>query len=51
MEMDIYRESDMEHHIATILVCYGGPDDLEPKMASKLQKSSDFGEIWISSRL
>ena len=23
----------MQHHMATILVCYGGPDDFEPKMA------------------
>ena len=32
----------MQHHMATILVCYGGPDDFEPKMAATIQKSS----IW-----
>ena len=41
----------MQHHMATILVCYGGPDDFEPTMASKIQKSSDLGEIWFPSRL
>ena len=41
----------MQHHMATILVCYGGPYDFEPKMASKIQKSSDLGEIWLPSRL
>jgi hypothetical protein len=30
----------MLHHMATILVCYGG--HFEPKMAAKIQKSSDF---------
>jgi hypothetical protein len=35
----------MLHHMATILVCYGG--HLEPKMATKIQKSSDLGEIWF----
>jgi hypothetical protein len=29
--------------MATILVCYGG--HFEPKMAAKIQKSSDLGEI------
>jgi hypothetical protein len=33
----------MLHHMATILVCYGGY--FESKMAAKVQKSSDFGEI------
>ena len=27
----------MQHHMATILVCYGGPDDFEPTMASKIK--------------
>jgi hypothetical protein len=31
------------------LVCYGG--HLESKMATKIQKSSDLGEIWFPSRL
>ena len=31
------------------LVCYGG--HLESKMAAKIQKSSDLGEIWFPSRL
>jgi hypothetical protein len=29
--------------MVTILVCYGG--HFEPKMAAKIQKSSDLGEI------
>jgi hypothetical protein len=29
----------MLHHMATILVCYGG--HFEPKMVAKIQKSSD----------
>ena len=41
----------MQHHMATILVCYGGPDDFEPKMAPTIQKSSDLGDIWFPSRL
>jgi hypothetical protein len=45
MEMDIYREYDMLHHMATILVCSGG--HFEPKMAPKIQKSSNLGEIWF----
>jgi hypothetical protein len=49
MEMDIYRKSDMLHHMATILVCYGG--HFESKMAAKVQKSSDLDEIWFPSRL
>ena len=32
-------------HMATILVCYGG--HLEPKMVAKIQRCSDFGEIWF----
>jgi hypothetical protein len=43
MEMNIYREQDMLHHMATILVCYGG--HFESKMAAKIKKSSDVGEI------
>jgi hypothetical protein len=39
MEMDIYREQDMLHHIATISVCYGGHFD--SKMTTKIQKSSE----------
>ena len=35
MEMDIYREQDMLHHMATILVCYGG--HFESKMAVKIK--------------
>jgi hypothetical protein len=31
------------------LVCYGG--HFESKMAIKIQKSSDLGEIWFPSRL
>ena len=45
--MDIYREYDMLHHIATISVCYGG--HFESKMTAKI--SSDLGEIWFPSRL
>ena len=41
--MNIYREQDMLHHMATILVCYGG--HFESKMAAKIKKSSDVGEI------
>ena len=41
----------MQHHMATILVCYADPDDFEPTMASKIQKSSDLGEIWFPSIL
>ena len=41
----------MHQHMATILVCYGGPDDFEPKIATTIQKSSDLGEIWFPSRL
>jgi hypothetical protein len=33
----------MLHHMATILVCYGG--HFEQKMVAKIQKSSDLGEI------
>jgi hypothetical protein len=33
----------MLHHMATILVCYGG--HFESKMAAKIQKSSDLDEI------
>jgi hypothetical protein len=39
----------MLHHISTILVCYGG--HFEPKMAAKIKKISDLGEIWFPSRL
>ena len=39
----------MLHHMATILVCYGG--HFESKMAAKIQKSSDLGKIWFPSRL
>jgi hypothetical protein len=35
--------------MATILVWHGGY--FEPKMAAKIQKSSDLGEIWLPSRL
>jgi hypothetical protein len=49
MEMDIYREYDMLHHIATISVCYGG--HFESKMTANIQKSSDLNEIWFPSRL
>jgi hypothetical protein len=35
----------MLHHMATILVCYGG--HFESKMATKIQKSSDLGKIWF----
>ena len=33
----------MLHYMGNILVCYGG--HFEPKMADKIQKSSDLGEI------
>jgi hypothetical protein len=46
MEMDIYREYDMLHHMATILVCYGG--HFEPKMAAKIQKILRFGGNLVS---
>ena len=39
----------MLHHMATILVCYGG--HFESKMAVKIQKSSDLGKICLPSRL
>jgi hypothetical protein len=39
----------MLHHMATILICYGG--HFEPKMAAKIQKSSYLDEIWFASRL
>ena len=39
----------MLHHMATILVWYGG--HFESKMATKIQKSSDLGKIWFPSRL
>jgi hypothetical protein len=39
----------MLHHMATILVCYGG--HFESKMSAKIQKSSDLDEIWLPSRL
>ena len=39
----------MLHHIVTILVRYGG--HFESKMTTKIQKSSDLGEIWFPSRL
>ena len=42
--MDIYKEQDMLHHMATILVYY------ESKMVAKIQKSSDLGEICLPSR-
>ena len=38
----------MLHHIATISVCYGG--HFESKMTTKIQKSSDLGEIWYYYR-
>ena len=38
----------MLHHMATILVSYDG--HFESKMATKVQKSSDLGEIWFPSR-
>ena len=38
----------MLHHIATISVCYGG--HFESKMTAKIQKSSDFGDIWYYYR-
>jgi hypothetical protein len=48
MEMDIYREEDMLHHMATISVCYGG--HFESKMTAKIQKSSRFGQNLVSFR-
>jgi hypothetical protein len=36
----------MLDHMATMLVCYGG--NFESKLAAKIQKSSDVGEIWFS---
>ena len=39
----------MLHHIAIISVCYGG--HFESKIAAKIQKSSNLGEIWFPSRL
>ena len=39
----------MLHHMATILVCYGG--HFQSKMANKIQKSSDLDEIWFPNRL
>ena len=39
----------MLHHMATMLVCYGG--HFESKMATKIQKSSDLDEIWFQSRV
>jgi hypothetical protein len=39
----------MLHHMATILVCYGGI--LNPKWPPKIQKSSDLGKICFSSSL
>jgi hypothetical protein len=47
----IYMPSLVEILLAvsqTILVCYGG--HFEPKMAAKIQKSSDLDEIWFPSR-
>ena len=41
MEMDIYREYDMLHHIATISVCYGG--HFESKMTAKIKNHP----IWV----
>jgi hypothetical protein len=38
----------MLRHIATISACYGG--HFESKMTTKIQKSSDLGEIWYFSR-
>jgi hypothetical protein len=38
----------MLHHMATILVCYDG--HFESKMAAKIKKSSDLGQIWFPSR-
>jgi hypothetical protein len=38
----------MLHHMATILVYYGG--HFESKMAAKIEKSSDLGDIWFPSR-
>jgi hypothetical protein len=39
----------MLHHMATILIGYSG--HFESKMATKVEKSSDLGEIWFPSRL
>jgi hypothetical protein len=39
----------MLHNMAITLVCYGG--HFERKMAAKIEKSSDLGEIWFPSRL
>ena len=39
----------MLHHMATILICYGG--HFEFKMAAKIQKSSDLGQICFPSSL
>ena len=39
----------MLHHMATILVCYGC--HFESKMAAKIQKSSDLGNICFPSSL
>ena len=39
----------MLHHMAIILVCYGG--HFESKMAAKIQKSSDLGKILFPRRL
>jgi hypothetical protein len=36
----------MLDHMATMLVCYGG--NFESKLAAKIHKSSDLGEIWFS---
>jgi hypothetical protein len=33
----------MQHHMATTLVCYDGHFD--PKIATKIQKSSDLGKF------
>ena len=49
MEMDIYSEKDMLHHMATISICNGG--HFESKMVAKIQKSSDLTNIWFPSRL
>ena len=39
----------MLHHMANILVCYGG--HFESKMVAKIQKSSALGKNWLPSRL
>ena len=41
--MDIYREQDMLHHMATMLVCYGS--HFESKMVAKIKKSSDWANF------